>query len=113
MRSSGEPGGVDDHAANAAVAHQQVAAEPEPEQRRACGQHLEEFEQIGAIARLKNTSAGPPTCQEVWRDIGSSRFTRGSKRGSMRSGGAITHASSKLMRHAAGTSRLPPGRGGP
>ena len=27
---------------------------------------------------LKYTSAGPPMCQEVWRDIGSLRLTRDS-----------------------------------
>ena len=52
---------------------------PRPSQKSGvpAGSEREEREQVRAVARLKNTSAGPPTCHEVWRDIGSSRFTRG------------------------------------
>ena len=50
---------VDDHAADAAIAHQQVAAEAEPEQRRAFGQRAEEREQVGAIARAEVHVRGP------------------------------------------------------
>jgi hypothetical protein len=46
-------GGVDDDATDAAIAHQQVAAEAEPEQRRAFGKGAEKREQVRAIAGLE------------------------------------------------------------
>ena len=73
--------GRDHHAADAAVAHQQIAAEADPVHRQSRRQRAQERARSSRSRGVKNTSAGPPARQEVCRLIGSSRRTRGMNSG--------------------------------
>ena len=65
---------VDHGAANAAVAHEQVAAEPDPHHRRVAARGCAGTPRgRRRRAAVKNRSAGPPTCHDVCFDIGSPR----------------------------------------
>ena len=69
-----QPGGGDDRAAHPAVAHQQVAAEPDPQQRLAGGEAREKRRELAnAPAGSKYRSARPPIPHAVCRARGSRR----------------------------------------
>ena len=67
----------DHHAVDTAVAHEQVAAEADPVDRHVRRAASRRNAPSSLRSRgLKNTSAGPPTCHDVCRLMGSLRRTR-------------------------------------
>jgi hypothetical protein len=86
----------DHDAADAAVAHQQVAAEPDPGHGTSAGKRAQESREVLDVLRREPDVRGPPTCQDVWRDIGS--FAPGVPE--FRRDGELAHRPGPRARHA-------------
>src|SRR5213082_488307 len=72
-----------DHALQAAVAHQEVAPEPDPVDGHRGRERAQELCELDAIARIEENLGRAPTCQEVCWLKGSSRRTRSRNTGAM------------------------------